>query len=362
MNYKEKYEQALENFKKIKSANSDNKELVNFIEYEYPELRESEDERIRKEIIQSIQDNMCVIHKDKCIAWLEKKGEQKPIETDMEFKAGDWIVCFDNEGEISIPEKVVGFFGNKVRLVDIDGVFMTCPKSILKQYHLWTIQDAEDGDVLAVNNEVFIYAHRKQLYSIAVAHCFVDSAGGFYLDGEFGYMENGNLISLATKEQRDTLFAKMKEAGYEWDAGKKELKKIEHKSAWSEEDEKCFIELDTIIYQNSSLEDYNRLYNWLKSLKDRVQPLAKQEWSEEDEHYKNGLIGLVEDSKAGLPINLKGKAADKCIYWLKSRKPRWKPSDTQMSMLLAVLNDSNNISSESVQIALKSLYNDLKNL
>ena len=36
----------------------------------------------------------------------------------------------------------------------------------------------------------------------------------------------------ATKEQRDTLFAKMKEAGYIWDAEKKELKKIEQKSAW----------------------------------------------------------------------------------------------------------------------------------
>jgi lipid II:glycine glycyltransferase (peptidoglycan interpeptide bridge formation enzyme) len=29
----------------------------------------------------------------------------------------------------------------------------------------------------------------------------------------------------ANKEQRDTLFAKMEEAGYEWDAEKKELKK-----------------------------------------------------------------------------------------------------------------------------------------
>lgn len=86
-------------------------------------------------------------------------------------------------------------------------------------------------------------------------------------------------------------------------------------------------------------------------------------WSEEDEHYKNGLIGLIEDSKAGLPINFKGKAADKCIDWLKSIKPNhWKPSATQMSMLLAVLNDPNNISSESVQIALKSLYNNLKTL
>ena len=36
-------------------------------------------------------------------------------------------------------------------------------------------------------------------------------------------------IKPATKEQRDLLFHKMKEAGYEWDALNKELKKIESK-------------------------------------------------------------------------------------------------------------------------------------
>ena len=67
-------------------------------------------------------------------------------------------------------------------------------------------------------------------------------------------------------------------------------------------------------------------------------------WSEEDEHYKNGLIGLVEDSKAGLPINLRGKAADKCIYWLKSLKDRihfnqkeWNEEDEKKIMWLVRL-------------------------
>ena len=56
MDYKKKYEQALENLKRIKTANEDNKELVNFIEYEYPELKKSEDERIRKAIIKMVSD------------------------------------------------------------------------------------------------------------------------------------------------------------------------------------------------------------------------------------------------------------------------------------------------------------------
>ena len=42
--YKKKYEEALENLKRIKTANKDNNELVNFIEYKYPELKESPSE------------------------------------------------------------------------------------------------------------------------------------------------------------------------------------------------------------------------------------------------------------------------------------------------------------------------------
>lgn len=39
--------------------------------------------------------------------------------------------------------------------------------------------------------------------------------------------EHENDIAAATKEQRDLLFQKMKETGYEWGGEKKELRKIE---------------------------------------------------------------------------------------------------------------------------------------
>lgn len=90
--YKEKYEQAIENIKKIKDANKDNKELVDFIEYKYPELKDSEDEKIRKELIKYLESRLhtsfnqeAKICKDG-IAWLEKQGEFKPI-----FRVGDYI-------------------------------------------------------------------------------------------------------------------------------------------------------------------------------------------------------------------------------------------------------------------------------
>ncbi len=96
MNYEEKYNQAIEAAKReLHCCGSLDCDAARQIFRLFPELRESEDERIRKEIIQSIQDNMCVIHKDKCIAWLEKQGEKslkpqnrwKPSEEQMEALA-----------------------------------------------------------------------------------------------------------------------------------------------------------------------------------------------------------------------------------------------------------------------------------
>ena len=84
--YKKKYEDALKNIKRIKAANKDNRELVDFIEYKYPELKESEDERIRKEIIYYLDREITLsnfggdiaIFKE-WIAWLEKQGEKKEV-------------------------------------------------------------------------------------------------------------------------------------------------------------------------------------------------------------------------------------------------------------------------------------------
>ena len=45
-----------------------------------------------------------------------------------------------------------------------------------------------------------------------------------------------------------------------------------------------------------------------------------------------------------------------------NEQPQWKPTEEQMSMLLSVLREPNNSGAESVQLALKSLYNDLKAL
>lgn len=54
-------------------------------------------------------------------------------------------------------------------------------------------------------------------------HCVVTSMGTFRTGGSWRVFT----AYLATKEQRGLLFSKMKEAGYEWDEKKKELRKIQ---------------------------------------------------------------------------------------------------------------------------------------
>ena len=59
------------------------------------------------------------------------------------------------------------------------------------------------------------------------AYCGIKPNGNFEIGKDNWYFCGTLHIHPATEEQRDLLFQKMKEAGYTWDAEKKELKKIE---------------------------------------------------------------------------------------------------------------------------------------
>lgn len=80
------------------------------------------------------------------------------------------------------------------------------------------------------------------------------------------------------------------------------------------------------------------------------------EWSEED---KDKVVQYLHDRDGGM---LWSKATDITRDILDMLRPSWKPSENQMSMLLAVVNDPNNAGSASCHLSLESLYNDLKKL
>lgn len=88
--YKKKYDESLERARKIYNQTEFDYEK-GMMEEVFPELVESEDEKIRKELICFIETEIpqCAA-RDKYIVWLKKQGEQKPtLDTEIPFNAKD---------------------------------------------------------------------------------------------------------------------------------------------------------------------------------------------------------------------------------------------------------------------------------
>ena len=83
MDYKEKYEMALEGIQEILGSGEDSIKMSRLqlrLQGVFPELRESEDERIRKEITELVMQPTWKTEKEfyrrkELCAWLEKQGE-----------------------------------------------------------------------------------------------------------------------------------------------------------------------------------------------------------------------------------------------------------------------------------------------
>jgi co-chaperonin GroES (HSP10) len=261
---------------------------------------ESEDERIRKDMIETIEkeahdfpSSVIAEKSHTWLAWLEKQGEQKPVEFKPSFRVGDVIKPKDPVlGEPRIIKGIHPKFGydtdngildfefeDNWELVEQKPIDKVEPKfkvgdilvseeedrkhiykvdaitnydtyllldledgytrnesvytSDLAMY-LWTIQDAKDGDVLVTLDYILIFKEFLKNDG-GISYCHYDFGAGnpqfIWLEDKNWYFGKEAIVYPATKEQRELLFQKMKEAGYEWDAEKKELKKIEQKPA-----------------------------------------------------------------------------------------------------------------------------------
>lgn len=163
--------------------------------------------------------------------FIEKQDEKKPTnKPEPKFKLGDWIIF--NGLILHIDEIVNGYYRTTSRGDDTHNSY---DWDIDNAARLWTIQEAKDGDVLVNwNNTTFIFkaienktvkfhiAYNERLNTIATPLTKLSHQG--LAEPQFEFHP-------ATKEQCDTLFAKMKEAGYGWNNERKELKKIEQNPA-----------------------------------------------------------------------------------------------------------------------------------
>ena len=405
MDYKTFNKGCLEEAKRLyKTANADQRYALEKL---FPELRETEDEKIRKEIMQLIQ---CMHdadpRKERWIAWLEKQKGCEYIKKDWlehikqswykegfidgKYSGGtskEWtindtttlneLIDFLENGTAKLqhdltryanwlkiqlapnvkPKFNVGeWITNSIETVqitgyDIDYGYQVDYKGNLqhrdtdiieKEYHLWTIADAMDGDVLVTtfdeDNMIVMY-HSMCTKDTINVHCCLDNKFVCWNLGVFDAED----VKPATKEQRDILFEEMQKKGYEWDAEKKELKKFhiidegkaemdycftkmmngeKVSSAWSEEDAFRTSALTDVVKSGGSIrpELRNEFVDWLKSLKDRVQPQPKQELSEEDNKWIESLIQTFED---GYFEGFNQLESYGVIDWLKSFKNKY---------------------------------------
>ena len=268
--------------------NNEQVEEIEELARKWNQEAESEDERIREEIINYFQcqsrdePTRKDIH-NKWIAWLEKQGEQESIDDLTPQEAMDIAVakCFEQgeqkpaeeynitgigsknaqgklgkmikklkhdnevleqksaekvEPKFKVGDWINGYYTNyKVLSVnnegyvveDVDGNKINILFENEKFHHLWTIKDAKDGDVLVNSSNIFIFHFIND--TRLMGYCHVNTDGMFYDD--IGKNECFCLIDAvvnpATKEQRETLMKAMADAGYTFDFEKRELKKIE---------------------------------------------------------------------------------------------------------------------------------------
>ena len=428
----------------------------------FPELRESEDEKIRKEIMYHIQHCDDTIDKEteeRMIAWFEKqqkaskveaamrdleqkakafteahkgetsdeilaqmRGEQKPAnKVEHNFKVNDWAVNNDS-GVIQHIKEIVNVNDETLYVFDEDKVLDI---NFQEQYHLWTIQDAKDGDVLIASDEsIFIYS--GSTYRYAKFYVALTKYGRLNINGGNWEYKN-SILHPATEEQRDLLFSKMKEAGYEWDADKKELKKIEDEeyngedygidSLWHAKNilEKTLGEVDGyqsddgILDHKAAITAVKKLYEKKPTLEDAAkaflqalsdtpynntpvvdaQIITKQlltfmsdrkaydpdainkhksaEWSEEDEKMVIALMSICDEwATRHSYLPKENNDIEKIKRWLKSLRPQkqWKPSDEQLYFLhwLATNVLTHGEVEKKASEVLESLYNNLKKL
>lgn len=162
-----------------------------------------------------------------CPSWSKEEHnnffkEVEYAEVTPKFKVDDWITDGENTWRIAGIRKL----DYLLRSQNGDAVNVII-SYVDKHFHLWSIQDAKDGDVLVYQNGdteiIMIFKSERDAFH-AYTHFQVFN-NTYEVNNSCVWCIGGHP---ATKEQRELLFAKMKEVGYEWDADKKGLKGIKH--------------------------------------------------------------------------------------------------------------------------------------
>ena len=222
------YDEALERAKKLQET-CDSTTVVGWCEYIFQELRESKDEKIKKEIINYFAKgkeylSLCSIGKDDILAWLEKQGN-------CEYIRKDWLE------HIKQSWYKEGF---------IDGKYTPKELTINDAATLNELIDFLENGTVKLQHDLTLYAN--------------------WLKTQFSQIEKQG-------EQKPTLRERYKNiAKSEWFKKTHEGMSVSdddnEQKPWSEEDELMFISTIQGIEMTNGAAQLK--IDWLKSLKERI--------------------------------------------------------------------------------------------
>ena len=264
MDYEKKYKEALERARKLYDSSEYVCEMDNYATI-FPELNESENEKIMKDIVEAVE-----LHKDftqerkeHIYAWLEKQGEPQ------------------DKGEIS------------------DGYH-----TFNELYYYRMLYNAAFFNMLPKE-----WVHKSKKHNDG-EECF---GGGWFI--VMANLPTGQISNHYELKDWNLFQIPEKEVADKWDGHTPQeaadrlykylLKKqseifpiisnslnIGKEPVWSEEDERKIVELKTFIAKCNGFNKSNRL----KAFKiiDSLRPQSKQKWSEEDEKEFDCIINILD--------------------------------------------------------------------
>ena len=406
MDYEKMYKKALKRVRRLHDrmlvlSSTDALVAGSELEFIFPELAESEDERIRKELKEAfeaydIESKWNGIPIRSIFAWLEKQKES--IEKEYVFRplagtditiAAEQAIRRANEGD----HLVLAFNGVYLPVRKYNSA-----KELVDEYDACLEKQKENSEI-PINASVCSEKPNDHSewndFEIRLMDCML--AAQQYRQGSIDL----DIVKPWAEELSELIEqSKQKWNGFDEDCLKRAIWYVENpapsvvkdtnlvlwlkflpekfvlepKQEWSEED-KAFLKVAIAICNRYSHKD---IADWLKSLPERFSLQQKVEWSEEDEKNCNRIVRFLEPHKTFFPTK---ETKEEMQNWLnnrlKSLRPQyhgdvtmteaykmgleagkassWKPSEEQMEALEAAT-----VRYQST--GLESLYEELKKL
>ena len=314
----------------------------------FPELAESEDEKIRKELLDFCKNRAEKYHNDPkyknisaWIAWLEKQDVQKSDTDFSDLRTWKYIVdavwtekegigqYLDSPFTEEVAKKLQKRFGNieqKPVIEEVNGE----DYGIDGLWHAQKILEKTLGCVDGYQSDDGILDHKAAITAVKKLYEWksIDKAKQKfkvkYADGEYNVLEVKDIFGV-------TFY------GIEDEPNHIDYVRAEH----------CEIIGDYSIKEN----DFSV----------PTKPIMFSEWSEEDEKYIRLSMDIIESAlRAGFCVQLD---RDRCVDWLNSLRSQkqWRPSEDQMKALAEALSLAKNCGEESA-FALRTLHEQLKKL